>query len=377
MYCKSGPASIRVALSSGEDFQVKLEDGRVVDTVRANLRAAGNHDATMIVMPNSNLDNVKTMKDALREMQKYLNRSAKDEEEYEVTRMVRPRNVEDLMLKAEGLREDVEAAKLRHDMWLLNKENKRAGPEVMWFQRARKPFALGAERAAYLARLTRPKESNRQSNDNFWSLKEFREADVYKRPRYDKMLQAHETAAFLADQYNKAMAAANVDLTRLEFVEAVVCMRGTVGIDRAIRFGERFIPGRFVKQTNNTGYVSSAEDTVCTAFSHWTYDVCAAQSEIVQLMVSDVQGFKTSGKVANKKGGGRTTPTWMLTDPCIHCSHTGMIDAHSKDRGMIGMLEYFQTHECNEVCRALNLRKPAACMHEIRGRLAAMGIYDV
>lgn len=147
---------------------------------------------------------------------------------------------------------------------------------MMWFQRARKPFALGAERAAYLARLTRPKESNRQSNDNFWSLKEFLEAGVYKRPRYDKMLQAHETAAFLvsdagdgvasvarcfipprvgmcwtlralplrqADQYNKALAAANVDLARLEFVEAVVCMRGTVGIDRAIRFGERFIPG--------------------------------------------------------------------------------------------------------------------------------------
>ena len=60
---------------------------------------------------------------------------------------------------------------------------------------ARRPAFLGAERAAYFANLRRPLP--RGVRDDFWMLKEFLEANVFKRSRFDQMLQAHETAAFL------------------------------------------------------------------------------------------------------------------------------------------------------------------------------------
>ena len=70
----------------------------------------------------------------------------------------------------------------------------------------------------------------------------------------------------------------------------------------------------------------------------------------IQMMVTDLQGWKNSGNLkttATKKEHKaieKTNPVWTLTDPCLHCSRPGLIDYHGKDRGLVGMLEFFQSH---------------------------------
>lgn len=115
--------------------------------------------------------------------------------------------------------------------------------------------------------------------------------------------------------------------------------------------------------------MQQADGSVCflkehfpSAFSHYTY-VASRRNEIVV----DLQGVLTSQDV--EKGPW----TYRLTDPCIHSkgadndlSVTGA-PVHKmgrSDRGTRGMDAFFSTHTCNDVCRALGLRRPAcpACM---------------
>lgn len=120
-----------------------------------------------------------------------------------------------------------------------------------------------------------------------------------------------------------------------------------------------------MKQTNNTGYVAPDEDPVITAFQHWTSDVTN-----MVLMVADLQGFKHAVKRSSGQQNGLNEPStiWKLTDPCVLCPRSpGLMDFFEKDRGGYGVLEFFQTHTCNDVCGALGLNPAAECREQIRG----------
>jgi hypothetical protein len=69
-------------------------------------------------------------------------------------------------------------------------------------------------------------------------------------------------------------------------------------------------------------------------------------------MVCDIQGVLEPG---GGPGGG--PPVFRLTDPCIHYeSSRGREMVHGRtDKGRRGMHEFFQTHQCNAVCRLLGI----------------------
>lgn len=84
------------------------------------------------------------------------------------------------------------------------------------------------------------------------------------------------------------------------------------------------------------------------AFSHYTYEKSKKK-----LMVVDLQG------VFEAQADG--TCQYVLTDPMIHKRKLGKQKQLSQwtfgrtDRGEKGMKAFFETHECNEVCRRLGL----------------------
>lgn len=86
------------------------------------------------------------------------------------------------------------------------------------------------------------------------------------------------------------------------------------------------------------------------AFSHYTYDKSKKK-----LMVVDLQG------VYEEYDDG--TSRYVLTDPVIHKRKLGERKQLASwtfgrtDRGEKGMRAFFETHECNEVCRLLGLHE--------------------
>jgi hypothetical protein len=73
-----------------------------------------------------------------------------------------------------------------------------------------------------------------------------------------------------------------------------------------------------------------------------------------------------------------TPPKFELTDPCIHyASRRGRKMVFGRaDRGKKGMHEFFKTHNCNAVCRLLELEEfaPRRTKGTKRRRIATMGV---
>lgn len=102
---------------------------------------------------------------------------------------------------------------------------------------------------------------------------------------------------------------------------------------------EEFLPGAYVKYSNNNGYVgketSSTEErerNTPQAFSHFTF-----VASDYRLMVVDIQGVNDS-----------------YTDPQIHTADGRGFGAGNL--GTFGMERFLESHRCNEVCQWLGLR---------------------
>ncbi|RLO05160.1 hypothetical protein DYB28_005631 [Aphanomyces astaci] len=102
---------------------------------------------------------------------------------------------------------------------------------------------------------------------------------------------------------------------------------------------EEYLPGAYVKYSNNNGYVGTAtsstverERNTPQAFSHFTF-----VSSDYRLMVVDIQGVNDS-----------------YTDPQIHTADGRGFGIGNL--GTRGMETFLQSHRCNEVCRWLGLR---------------------
>ena len=79
------------------------------------------------------------------------------------------------------------------------------------------------------------------------------------------------------------------------------------------------------------------DDDIPQAFSHWSY-----QYTQTSCLVCDLQG------VIGKK-------SFSFTDPAIHSSKNGTYGL--TDHGKNGQRHFFETHECNPLCKQLGLRQ--------------------
>ena len=95
---------------------------------------------------------------------------------------------------------------------------------------------------------------------------------------------------------------------------------------------EEYLTGKYIKFNSNNGYVNNAvNSSTMPAFSHWTFH----QSD-GQVLVCDLQGVLNDGN-------------YRLTDPAIHSRVANTYG--STDLGVFGQARFFQTHQCNDICR--------------------------
>jgi len=109
---------------------------------------------------------------------------------------------------------------------------------------------------------------------------------------------------------------------------------------------ESEMQGQYRKWNSNNGYVNPSTCRPCEvaqAFSHFSYEK-SKQKE----MVVDIQG-----------------DDYTYTDPQLHSQSQEFGRA---DRGMSGVKEFFKTHNCNFICKALHLedRSTEFCSPKIK-----------
>ena len=98
---------------------------------------------------------------------------------------------------------------------------------------------------------------------------------------------------------------------------------------------EKLSGGTWAKMNTNNGWTAYGFPTA-QAFSHFTHHFSGGK-----VIVVDVQGMVVGN-------------TYRLTDPAIHSNpKTGTFG--TTDKSLNGMTQFFETHYCNQVCRALGL----------------------
>ena len=84
------------------------------------------------------------------------------------------------------------------------------------------------------------------------------------------------------------------------------------------------------------------------AFSHFSY-----RNTRRKMLVCDLQGVQSSSAVGEDRAG-----VFELTDPVIHYRSKSRSQVYGRtDLGKKGILKFFETHECNDVCRLLGLSR--------------------
>lgn len=82
------------------------------------------------------------------------------------------------------------------------------------------------------------------------------------------------------------------------------------------------------------------------AFSHFSY-----RTTHRKMLVCDLQGVQSTSAAGEDRAG-----VFELTDPVIHYRSKSRNQVYGKtDLGKKGVQRFFQTHQCNEVCRLLGL----------------------
>lgn len=208
---------------------------------------------------------------------------------------------------------------------------------VIMVKVAPKPFSEGHLRWAFQARCLKGK-CGMPRNVVIKKLKCDRDSSIIA---CEDHMEIQCIAKYLAHEFNVRLQSKDGKLPKLEFLMVWSIQM----VERQIPFYanmEPFLAGDFEKFNSNLGYVSECHD-VLQAFSHWTHHVTKGY-----LMVVDLQGVKVGSK-------------YILTDPAIHCTELVRNSPYLKNQfgntnlGEEGMRQFFATHECNSVCRALNL----------------------
>ncbi|KAG2489220.1 hypothetical protein HYH03_012242 [Edaphochlamys debaryana] len=167
------------------------------------------------------------------------------------------------------------------------------------------------------------------------------EVQVHRRERYLEQMETQVVAEVLAAEFNTQARLKNVQAKEISFVPVSLLRVTESGCPEEKRWftAEPLLQGgAFTRFSNNAGYVN-ANDYRATlqAFTHWTH-----QFSDGVLMVTDLQGVLADGR-------------FVLTDPAVHCGeHLDRFT--STNLGEEGAKLFFQTHECNGVCKGLGLR---------------------
>ena len=121
----------------------------------------------------------------------------------------------------------------------------------------------------------------------------------------------------------------------IEFIPADVIQIN----DGSLYILQPFIDGKFEKYNTNNGIVCTAatNSDMMQAFSHFTY-VHSGES----LLICDLQGVRNSRGVN------------QLSDPAIHCRIRQRTYGNT-DSGFLGIRRFFNSHNCNNICRSMGL----------------------
>lgn len=187
-----------------------------------------------------------------------------------------------------------------------------------------KPFAHGAFNHAYAAKLvkTNHKIVAKRPEKVDTNLENLLKLDLKKKG----------LAIILAQDFNKELKKAKgFEWARLFFVHTFL-----FECSGELWLLEGYIDGDFTKYTNNLDEIDKTKEIRhFTAFAHYTY-----QRTRGEYLVTDFQGVGS----------------FLLTDPALH-SRTGEFN-ESGDFGIEGFVRFFDKHQCNDICKALGLKRP-------------------
>ena len=120
---------------------------------------------------------------------------------------------------------------------------------------------------------------------------------------------------------------------------------------------EPYLRGKYTKWLSNDGWVNNSEHgPSLPAFSHWTWVETGGEVLVCDLQgVCDNDGIVDVDQVIqNIDKHLPTDPAYWLTDPAIHSPGQ---EYGNTDLGNMGILKFFATHECNAICKHLNIDK--------------------
>lgn len=142
----------------------------------------------------------------------------------------------------------------------------------------------------------------------------------------------------------------NVPRRNVEFIEPKI-LRFTMRVDRQYAAMEAFLPGTFLRFTNNMDKVSTDRITTVLAYGHFSWHYTRGN-----VMVVDLQGVKTEGGL-------------LLTDPALH--RRIQRGGHT-DYGTEGMKLFFKNHNCNPICQSMGLDRHPAQSSDVDSRATVL-----
>eukprot|EP00039_Didymoeca_costata_P030921 m.32179 g.32179 ORF g.32179 m.32179 type:complete len:341 (+) comp8381_c0_seq1:188-1210(+) len=198
----------------------------------------------------------------------------------------------------------------------------------------KKPFARGASRNAYNARVTSGCVEG-FTQGMYCVVKRFKSRH-YERNRSltEKDVEMQHICKDFADLFNDTF---NFDVTLYMRVAKLTKIRG-------INFlMEQMIMGDFEKFNSNSGW-SSLRHEILDAFSHWTWHY--SQEKYLVCDLQGVTGLDNRAKCLGVKN------YYMLTDPCINSADR---EFGMNDMGHNGIAAFFRNHKCNTFCRYMKI----------------------
>jgi len=117
---------------------------------------------------------------------------------------------------------------------------------------------------------------------------------------------------------------------------------------------EPWLDGEYEKFNNNFGWVNPEwKNGIPQALSHFSW-----ASSKGRLMLVDLQGVRDENHI------------YTLTDPAWHSLDKSM---GSTDLGPLGMLQFFRTHECSQICSEL----PRLKINDLKIELIMKGVSEI
>ncbi|KAJ3083828.1 hypothetical protein HK102_000897 [Quaeritorhiza haematococci] len=227
------------------------------------------------------------------------------------------------------------------------------------FKTMSKPFSKGTFRSAYygldskggryVIKMFHPYAGQDQEQDNLAA---------------DRTSKTHVFCQLVGNEFNHLLRRIRMDC-KLSYVSAwwghpILPANKPVPANVPMLMIEPLV-NNFEKWTNNDVYVAEGlEGQLMAAYTHFSYHISSGR-----FIVMDHQGERitvaTSGE--NGAGGGGTSTTFKLTDPCLQFipveGRYKLLDdlRHSMDgnRGLEGAKVFVGSHVCNGFCRAMRL----------------------